>query len=335
MSKTAYPFFVRLVLAAWVVLAPLTASATRVELYQVTVPKPERSEASQDSAFQSALGIVLVRVTGRRTAGEDAVFAPLMAEARRYVQQYRATPDNQFWVAFDGNAINRWLAQNGQPIWGRERPATFVWLAMPAAGSQGGTVTKSDDNSDLKAAIDAEAALRGIPVRWPTAAELQARRIDYAAVLNSSNATLMDLGQRLGAEAVLIGRPAIPGGAASLRWAHQFQDRTNEFAGTIEGIDGAADLYAGLFAASGAPTPVDIEVAGLADVTAYAKVQTYLESMAFVLHVSVRSVNADRAMFRLTVRGGSTALQRALSGNPLLEPLPGTDAAVLRFHLRQ
>jgi hypothetical protein len=335
MSKTAYPFIVRLVLAAWVVLAPLTAAASRVELYQVTVPKPARSEATQDSAFQSALGIVLVRVTGRRTAGEDAVFAPLMAEARRYVQQYRATPDNQFWVAFDGNAINRWLAQNGQPIWGRDRPTTLLWLAIPAAGSQGATVAKSDDSSDLKAAIDAEAAVRGIPVRWPTAAELQAHRIDYTAVLTSPNATLMELGQRLGAEAVLIGRPAMSGGAATLRWAHQFQDRTNEFAGTIEGIDGAADLYAGLFAASGAPTPVDIEVAGLADVTAYAKVQTYLESLTFVLHVSVRSVNADRALFRLTVRGGTNALQRALSVNPSLESLPATDASVLRFHLRQ
>jgi hypothetical protein len=334
MSKTAYPFFVRLVLAAWVALAPHAAMATRVELYQVSVPKPERSEASQDSAFQSALSIVLVRVTGRRTAGEDAVFAPLMADARRYVQQYHATADNQFSVAFDGNAINRWLAQNGQPIWGRDRPATFVWLAIPAAGSQAATVAKSDDSSDLKTAIDAEAAVRGIPVRWPTAAELQAHHIDYAAVVNSPNATLVDLGQRLGAEAVLIGRPAMPGGAATLRWTHQYQDRSNEFAGTVEGIDGAADLYAGLFAASGAPSPVDVEFAGLTDVTAYAKVQTYLESLAFVLHVSVRSVNADRALFRLSVRGGAGALQRALSANPSLEPLPATDPSVLRYHLR-
>jgi hypothetical protein len=64
-------------------------------------------------------------------------------------------------------------------------------------------------------------------------------------------------------------------------------------------------------------------------------VQTYLESLTFVLHVGVRSVNADRAMFRLTVRGGTNALQRALSANPSLEPLPATDASVLRFHLRQ
>jgi hypothetical protein len=335
MSKTANPYLVLFFLAAWVLMAPPAGAVTRAELYQATVPKPDRSEASQDSAFAAALRIVVVRITGRRTAGEDAAFAPLIADARRYVQQYRPASDNLLWISFDGNALDRWLAQNGQSIWGRDRPPTFVWLAMPAGGSPGATVAKSDDTSELKTAIDAEAQVRGIPLRWPTAAELQAHHIDYSAISNMPTGTLVDLGVRLGAEAVLIGRPVTANGATTWRWTHQFQGRTTEYVGTTEGIDGAADLYAGMFAASGAPTPVDVEIAGLADVTAYAKVATYLESLAFVSHVSVRSMNADRAVFRVTVRGGSNALQRALSVNPSLESLPATDASFLRFHLRQ
>lgn len=335
MSKTANPHFVRLFLAACVLVAPLAGAVTRAELYQATVPRADRSEAGQDSAFVAGLKIVMVRVTGRRSAGEEAVFAPLMSDARRYVQQYRVASDNLLWISFDGNAIDRWLAQNGQPIWGRDRPTTFIWLAMPAAGSAGASVAKSDDTSALKSEIEAEAQVRGVPVRWPTAAELQPRRIDYAAILNGPTGTLVDLGLRLGAEAVLIGRPVTANGVVSWRWSHQFQDRSSEFSGTIEGIDGAADLYAGLFAASGAPTPVDIEIAGLNDVTAYAKVQGLLESLAFVSHVSVRSLNADRAQFRVTVRGGARALQRALSLNASLEALPATDTSFLRFHLRQ
>jgi hypothetical protein len=335
MSKTANPYLVRFLLAACILMAPVVGAVGRAELYQVIVPRPDRSEASQESAFEAALRIVVVRVTGRRSAGEETAFAPLIADARRYVQQYRAATDTQLWVAFDGNAIDRWLAQNGQPIWGRDRPPTFVWLAMPGAGLQGGTVARSDDTSELKMAIDAEAQLRGVPVRWPTAAELQSHHIDFAAVTNSPNGTLVDLGRRLGAEAVLIGRPMAAGAAMTWRWAHQFQDRASEFAGTVEGIDGAADLYAGLFAVSGAPTPVDIEVSGLADVSAYAKVQTYLESLAFVSHVSVRSMNADRGLFRLTVRGGASALQRAIGTNASFESLPVTDTSFLRFHLRQ
>jgi hypothetical protein len=334
MSKTANPYFICFFLAACLLLSPWVGAMTRAELYQATVPRPERSESSQDGAFVAGLKIVMVRVTGRRTAGEEAVFAPLMNDARRYVQQYRVAADNLLWISYDANAIDRWLAQNGQPIWGRDRPVTFVWLAMPAAGAVGATVAKSDDTSELKTAIDAEAQVRGIPLRWPTAAELQSHRIDYGAVLNMPSGSLVDLGVRLGAEAVLIGRPVTANGTVTWRWSHQFQDRGNEYSGTTEGIDGAADLYAGLFAASGAPTPVDIEIAGLNDVTGYAKVQTYLESLAFVSHVSVRALNADRVQFRVTVRGGASALQRALSANASLEPLPATDTSFLRFHLR-
>ena len=120
----------------------------------------DRSEATQTAAFQAALRSVLVRVTGRRSAEDDAALAPLVAGARRYVQQYRATPDGQLWVSFDGPAIERWLTQNGQPLWGHERPTTFVWLTVQN-GPQGGTLVTADSGSDLKSAIDAAAALRG------------------------------------------------------------------------------------------------------------------------------------------------------------------------------
>ena len=113
--------------------ADVSLALTRAELYQATVPVADRSEASQAAAFEAALKIVLVRVTGRRAAEEDPALAPLVANARRYVQQYRAAPDNQLWVAFDSAAIDRWLTQNDQPIWGRERPSTYVWLAVQTA----------------------------------------------------------------------------------------------------------------------------------------------------------------------------------------------------------
>ena len=85
-----------------------------------------RCEGTDNAPFQAAMKTVLVRVTGRRYADEDPALAPLVSNARRYVQQYRAAPDNQLWVAFDGPAIERWLTQNGQPLWGHERPATLV-----------------------------------------------------------------------------------------------------------------------------------------------------------------------------------------------------------------
>jgi hypothetical protein len=307
---------------------------TRAELYQATAPLADRSEAAQTEAFQSAMKIVLVRVTGRRSAEDDPTLAPLVGNARRYVQQYRSAPDSQVWVSFDGPAIERWLTQNGQPLWGRERPTTFVWLTAQT-GPQSGTVITADDTSELKTAIDAAAVLRGVPLLWPSASDVQKNRLDYAGVNGAAPATLADIGRRLGGEGILIGRALGNTATANVRWTHLFQDRSSEFSGALEGVNRTADLYAGLFAASGNLVPIDIEVTGVGDLREYANVQTYLESLTFISHVSVAALTGDTIRFRLATRGGAESLQRTLSLNGRLLPTAAGDNGILRFQLRR
>jgi uncharacterized protein len=315
-------------------LGTAAAALTRAELYQATAPVADRSEAAQTAAFQAAMSMVLVRVTGRRSAEDDPVLAPLVSNARRYVQQYRGGPDGQLWVSFDGPAIERWLTQNGQPLWGHERPATFVWLAVQG-GAQSGVVVTAGENSELKGAIDAAAALRGVPLIWPTAADLQRNHVDYAAVSGGASAGLAELGRRLGGEGVLIGRATGTGAAASVRWTHLFQDRSSEYSGALEGVNRTADLYAGLFAASGNLVPIEIEVTGVRDLREYASVQTYLESLTFISHVAVAALTGDTIKFRLATRGGAESLQRTLSLNGRLQPIAAGDNGILRFQLRR
>jgi len=300
----------------------------RTEVYQATTHLADRSDAALATAFQAALKIVLIRVTGRRTAGEDAALAPLLGNARRYVQQYRGAPDNQVWVAFDGPAIERWLTQNGQPLWGRDRPVTLVWLTAPGA-AQGTTVLTVDDKSELKDAVSSAADVRGIPLMWPTAAAAA------EASSNPSPAAVSDLAHRLGAEGVLTGRATNTSATAAVRWTLQFQDRSSEFSGTLDGVNRAADLYAGLYAASGTLAPVDIEVAGVMDTHDYAGVQSYLESLTFVSRVSVQGLSGDTVRFRLTTRGGIEPLQHAIALSGRLQPLPAGDNGIQRFQLHR
>src|SRR5258707_11774750 len=99
---TKCPRYLRLAvilcLSAAAALPGTVLGLTRVDLFQAQAPVDGRSEAAQTAAFQAALRIVLVRVTGRRTADEDVVFAPLVDNARPYVQQFRTAPDNQLGV---------------------------------------------------------------------------------------------------------------------------------------------------------------------------------------------------------------------------------------------
>jgi uncharacterized protein len=320
--------------AASLCLADAAIALSRAELYQAAAPVADRSEAAQSAAFEAALRIVLVRVTGRRSADEDPALAPLIGNARRYVQQYRTAPDNQLWVAFDGAAIDRWLTQNNQPLWGRERPSTFVWLGAQT-GQQSGTVITAEDTSELKSAIDAAASARGAPVVWPSAADVQRNHLDYAGLTSATAGSLAELGHRLGGgEGTLIGRATGTNIAATVRWTFMFQDRSNEFSGAAaEGINRAADTYAGIFAVSGALAPVDIEVTGVNDLRDYASVESYLESLTFVSHVGVEALSGDVVRFRLTTRGGADSLQHALSLNGRLQPMPAGDNGIQRFQL--
>lgn len=307
---------------------------TRAEIYQATVPLPERSEAGQSAAFEAAMRVVLVRATGRRSAAEDPALGPLVHGARRYVQQYRAAGEGLLWVAFDGAAIERWLTQNGQPLWGHTRPATAVLLAVPG-GVQGGTVLTQADSSDLKGAVDAAAAERGVPILWPSAAELQREHLDYATVAGTAPSALAEAAHRLGAEAVLVGRAQNATAASPIRWSFLFQERSSEFtADAGEGPSRAADIYAGMFAASGAVVPVDLEVSGVRELKDYAQLQSFLESLAVVTHLDVAELSGETVHLKLTTRGGAEALAHVLSLDTHWQPQPAGDNGALRYQLR-
>jgi hypothetical protein len=323
-TSRALRFAAILCFGATLGLAGTAVGLARTEIFQATTRVTDRSEAGQAAAFEAALKIVLIRVTGRRTAGEDAALAPLLANARRYVQQYRSAPDNQIWVAFDGAAIERWLTQNGQPVWGRDRPVTLVWVTVTGAAPDAAVLTV-DDKSDLKDAISTAADTRGIPLLWPAAA---------AAPANASPAMVLDLAHRLGAEAVLTGRAANNSANAPVRWTLQFQDRSSEFSGTLEGVNRTADQFAGLYAASGSLAPVDFDVVGIADTRDYANVQAYLESLTFISHVGVEGLSGDTATFRLTTRGGIETLQHAIALSGRMQSVPAGEDGIQRFQLQ-
>jgi hypothetical protein len=305
---------------------------SRADLYQATTAVPGRCEGADNAAFQAALKTVLVRVTGRRNADEDPALAPLISNARRYAQQCRSAPDNQLIVAFDGPAIERWLTQNGQPLWGPERPTTLVLVAVQSGATSGSIIT-ADDTSDLKTAIDIAATQRGVPLLWPSAADLAKNHLDYLAVSAGSPSAVAEIGRRIGGDGVLIGKAADRSANANVRWLHLFQDRSSEYSGTLEGVNRAADLYAGMFAASGALATVDIEVAGIMELRDYAALQAYLESLTFISRVGVESMIADTIRFRLATRGGVESLQRALSLNGRLQPLAAGDNGMQRYQL--
>ncbi|HVC02092.1 MAG TPA: DUF2066 domain-containing protein [Steroidobacteraceae bacterium] len=317
------------------VLCMLPAQAEEhAKLYQAAVPVTDRSDGSREAGFQAAMQVVLVRVTGTLSAGANPAYAALVAAADRYVQQYRYAPDGRLVVGFDGGAIERWLTQNAAPVWGRTRPVTLVLLTAP--NGQSGAIVTRDDSSDLKAAIDAQAALRGIGLLWPSAQELTNDGLDYSTVSGAHPTGLQAIAKRQGADGVLIGHATDLGATAGVQWLFEFQTQSGQAAGTVEGVNLAADDYAAIYAVSGAYSPVDVEVDGIKDLRAYARILRLFESLTPVSQVTVLALDGDSVSFRLDARGGAAPLERTLALNGALQLEQATGAAgELHLQLRR
>lgn len=314
-------------------VGPMPVSgATFPDLYQAAVPVTDHSDNGMSNAFQSALKVVLVRVTGRRSAAQDPALAPLLGNARRYMQQYRAGTGNLVWVSFDGTALERWLAQNSQPLWGKERPVTAVWLGVPGGKGPGSILTR-EDSSEFKRSLEQQAAIRGIFLLWPSAADVQRSGVTYANLVQGPATSLADQAKRLGADGVLVGHAG--DSAGGVRWTFLYQGRSTEFSGAAEGVDRAADTYAGMFAANGESAKVGLEVTGVSDLQTYAGVQNYLESLTLISHVNVVGFDSDTMRLTVVARGGAEAVQRALGQDSRLEPSGGAEPGILRFHARR
>lgn len=268
-------------------------AATLQGLYDTTVRAADRSDKARDAAFAEALGAVAVRVTGLRDASDR--LSGTLGGARRYVQKFGYNADGTIAVGFDNVAVDQLLSQAGLPVWGKERPATLVWLVGD---------TDVQGMPSAREAIERAARARGIPLLWPTPGE--------TAGADPSDGNLGALAARYRADAVLIGRANSSG---SFRWVLGFGAAMNETQGSLEeGIGFAADSYARIFAtAPSAVSEVAMDVTGIDSLSAYAGALNYIEGLTLVRSTAVERVMGDSVRFRLVVRGDAATLRRAIA----------------------
>jgi len=305
-------------------------AATIANLYQSTVPQAGRGEPAQSAAFQDALRDVLVRVTGQRDAPSNAALAPLVADARRYVQTFRPAPGGQVTVSFDGNAIENAVAASGLPLWGRERPTVLVWLAVDR-GSQR-LLIAAGAPGDERRAVERAAAQRGLVLAWPSLGGLEDRDARLADILTDQFAPLSAAAERYGADSVLVGRAvAGAGGALAVNWTFLAGAEPATVQGLFaDGVHLAADRYAATEASTAAArlSDVSMTVSGIGDAAAYAAAVRTLESLSVVRGVAVGEAFRDVLTLRVTLRGDAAVLRRAVVSNGRFEPQEASGGAL-------
>lgn len=316
--------------------------ATRpVRVYEVVVRGTDPS-----ASIVEAMREALVRATGQRQAGSDPALQSLVMNASRYVTSSRPSPDGSTQVVFDGAAIEKEIMAAGRSVWGAERPFVVVVLNPTLSGPEG---------DGARRMLEGLGEVRGLPITLVPMAT-----VDPAGNALTGDA-LLQSAQRLGADAVLLGRSdlaapnaagngAAPGGqpsngqppaagaaasaapattqltanvAASSDWQWSLITgfSSQSWSGTFEaGVNGAADAFARVEDSAVPQTESDalVEVSGIGSLGDYALVERMLSGIPGVRRSGLEEAQGTTATFRVLIRGGSEAIERALANSARL-----------------
>jgi hypothetical protein len=323
----------------WVVLAlllQLPAQAMELgSLYDAEVDVQSRDPGERQVAFKKALAIVLGRMTGQRDVGAAPGAAALLGKAARYMQQYRylegdAGPQAyRLRVRFDAQALEQALIEAGLPVWGRQRPAVLVWLAVKRPDMR--YIVAEGGAEPVREAMEGVARLRGVPLMFPLL-DLQDRRgLSEADILGGFDEPVRQASQRYRPDAVLIARAkGFSDGFWRIDWrlylADQALDWTTEgdalVAAAEEGIQHLSTALGERLAireraqqAGGVVLSVD-GVNGLED---YARLDAYLGALDQIGAYHPYRIEAGRISYWLRLKGDARDLERLIGLGDTLE----------------
>lgn len=355
--------FMSLLLASLATALPLHA-ASLAGLAEVTVPVEDQSTSERQAAMETALGEILVRLSGSAEVLESSASDELLRSPARYVQRFRyenrtvlATPEAAsglrvepvetrqlvLHATFDVDALERRLRSYGLPVWGRERPRTLVLMAVddPRAGRN---VIGRDHG--LAQAWEQAGQRRGVPLMLPAMDSEDSGRIAVMDIWGVFEEPLLAAADRYDPNATLVvsAWPAnnsswalrgtlLREGETSQRW--ELQGKTLESAVSAL-VDTLAETYAREFAVAAngggfslAGNTVDMEIRDLSSLDGYATVVDYIGGLSAVESVQVTRVASDRIHLSVNLRGSREALEKAIALGRMLEPLRETSTATI------
>lgn len=313
-------------LVAWLVLVSAAGHAAVVEgLHSAVVPVADRSDDAFASSLREALAAVLVKLSGDSRVPATAGARALLGNPRQYMTGFGYETSRNGGLAlranFDPAALEAALLARGLPLWGKERPALRLRIALeplPAGAPP--------EPGAWLAAADRHAAARGIPLLRPAAAD--ALTVGEADL----NAVLAGLAEP-GAGAVLLVGEVVQRDPATWdsRWLLAIGDERREHRASGEtaeslveaGVDFAADALGARYAATGgAEARLDLIVRDIRSAEDFGRASSYLRGFDAVRELGVKRVEGSTVVFDVTARGGLALLAQGIELGTLLAPAP-------------
>ncbi|HYW03900.1 MAG TPA: DUF2066 domain-containing protein [Gammaproteobacteria bacterium] len=316
---------------------PLRASAVNVTgLYKARVQVPDQSSQAREDALGTALGRVLTRLSGSSAEGLSATVSKIDA----YVQQYQYETDSagqlELVADFSPPAVKQLLRKNGQLVWGDERPATLVWLAVQSNGQR--EIVSRSSQGDFAQALRRQARRHGLPMALPLMDQQDRQSVAFADIWGGFFDQVMQASKRYHANAVLIGRLSQASSGWQGRWTliqngnrDSWQTAGDNPGAVLKSATGQlADLYINRYASrdqNGGETAA-MTVSGVQGLDGYARVLNYLRGLSAVSGVTVLGVQADRLLLSLALDSSTSHLQQIIGlGRTLQQAQPPGNGA--------
>lgn len=308
-------------------------------LFEAEVPVTDQSAASRKQAVISALRIVLVKLTGDRNAPGRPALNPVMAQAERYMLQFRYRENTSrsgpqamnLWVQFDEDALNDILRNYGIPVWGKERPSILVWLA--SQGMAGRRLVNLEDNSGFLEILEKRAQSRGVALIFPLFDLQDNAYLKASDIWGEFRDPVILASRRYHADVILTGTlEQVIQSVWEARWTVYIDGQPANWRsqGDLpdivldEGIDGLVDILANRYANTGGyvqENMVEVSVSDVFNLDQYARVLKYLESLNSVTEVYVKRVEPGKVIFQVRAHGGEVVVAQSIVLGRILESI--------------
>lgn len=312
---------------------PSVDAAEVPTLFTAEVPYDESNDDAREEAYETALIEILTRVSTSVLSGDAEAVRRLFPNPEAYVTQLRPGKDDTLWVSFDGQAIEKVLRDDGQVVWGQDRPLTLVWLGVDwgrgrreiiAADDPDDTESSArsiDRNQLLRERVLDIAEKRGLPLAFPLLDTTDLQRVSFSDIWGGFNSRIADASKRYDVNSILIGRIS-PSSNQRNRWTYLFAGEEREWSGPPETVIGQiADLIAAEYSFGGnAPLQsFALNISGIESIDAYGSVQHVLDGLALIENFKISEVEGDTVSYDIEVRGSASRLRRALRVAGLIE----------------
>ena len=296
-------------------------------LYEVEILLSNESASVRRDAFKQGLDEVFIRISG-----DSIIMGKLKRPAAAtYVKQYSYEPVEQpetnlqgkllthrIKIQYNSSLMEKYLQQNGFPVWGEHRPEVVVWLAVRDGRNE--YVLKQSDSSLIKAATDKALIRRGVPVRWPLHDAKDKKILSVADIRGGFKDPVTAASKRYTRGPALTGSMIWSGKQWQSSWSllmpsegqhgenrHWNMTETDHKRLINKAIDRVADALGIVFAIHGSTSKqqlktIQLNIQDVNSIRKYRKLENYLRNISAVKMATPLKVDGQNANFAVTLR---------------------------------